>query len=82
MVGVNADGTYTVEYVDEGLVEEAVPESRIRRAGEAGEAGEAGQSDVLYKAGETVMANFKGMVRGPCPCAATSALTMYHARAV
>ena len=30
VMGVNPDGTYTLEYTDEGLVEEGVPPSRIR----------------------------------------------------
>ena len=33
VVGVHADGTYTLEYPDEGLVEEHVPASRIMSAG-------------------------------------------------
>ena len=33
VVGVHADGTYTLEYTDEGLVEEHVPASRIMSAG-------------------------------------------------
>ena len=33
IVGVHADGTYTLEYTDEGLVEEHVPASRIMSAG-------------------------------------------------
>ena len=32
-MGVHADGTYTLEYTDEGLVEEHVPASRIMSAG-------------------------------------------------
>ena len=33
VVGVHADGTYTLEYTDEGLVEEHVPASLIMSAG-------------------------------------------------
>ena len=32
IVGVGADGTYTLEYVDEGLIEEGVPASNIKAA--------------------------------------------------
>ena len=36
IVGVGADGTYTLEYVDEGLIEEGVPAERITAADGAG----------------------------------------------
>ena len=36
IVGVGADGSYTLEYVDEGLIEEGVPAERITAADGAG----------------------------------------------
>ena len=35
IVGVSSNGTYVLEYVDEGLIEEGVPASRITKAGGA-----------------------------------------------
>ena len=71
IVGKSADGTYVLEYVDEGLIEENVPASRIRMPGGAsgssgdvgGEAaaGEDDSSVLTFTQGETVLGNFKGL---------------------
>ena len=57
IVGVGADGTYTLEYVDEGLIEEGVPPSNIKAADGAGSAAAA----PTFAAGDTVLGNFKGL---------------------
>ena len=58
VVGSNADGTFVLEYVDEGLVEEGVPSERIRPM----HAAAASASDApTYAAGATVLGNFKGL---------------------
>ena len=44
VVGKMADGTYVLEYVDEGLIEEGVPASRIAKAGGADAEASAGIS--------------------------------------
>ena len=60
VVGVHADGTYTLEYTDEGLVEEHVPASCVRPAGDEGEAAAEAEAGV-FRAGDSVMGNFKDL---------------------
>ena len=60
IVGVHADGTYTLEYPDEGLVEEHVPASCVRPAGDEGEAAAEAEAGV-FRAGDSVMGNFKDL---------------------
>ena len=59
----NADGTYVLEYVDEGLIEEGVPASRIRMPGEASgeEAGDGEAAALTFSEGESVLGNFKDL---------------------
>jgi disulfide oxidoreductase YuzD len=71
IVGKNPDGSYVLEYVDEGLIEENVPASRIRLpgadGGDDGGASGAGGGDgseeapVTFAVGEAVLGNFKGL---------------------
>ena len=62
-MGKNADGTYVLEYVDEGLIEEGVPASRIRLPGEASgeEAGDGEAAALTFSEGESVLGNFKDL---------------------
>jgi hypothetical protein len=60
VVGVHADGTYTLEYPDEGLVEEHVPASCVRPASDEGEAAAEAEAGV-FRAGDSVMGNFKDL---------------------
>ena len=67
VVGKNADGTYVLEYVDEGLIEEDVPASRIRLPSGADGAADDGEGIVAsFVEGESVMGNFKGLGCVPC----------------
>ena len=64
IVGVGADGTYTLEYVDEGLIEEGVLASNIKAADGAGaEAPFLAPTTAAptFAAGDTVLGNFKGL---------------------
>ena len=62
IVGVHADGTYTLEYPDEGLVEEHVPASCVRPAGDEAEASaEAAAEAGVFRPGDSVMGNFKDL---------------------
>ena len=64
VVAALPDGTYVLEYTDEGLIEEGVPASRIRPvgAGDANNGGDAAAAeDVQFREGETVLGNFKGL---------------------
>ena len=63
VVGKMADGTYVLEYVDEGLIEEGVPASRIRMPGEASgeEAGDGEAAALTFSEGESVLGNFKDL---------------------
>ena len=65
IVGVGADGTYTLEYVDEGLIEEGVQASNIKPADSAGAdsapAPQAAAAAPTFAAGDTVLGNFKGL---------------------
>ena len=65
VVGLLADGTYVLEYTDEGLLEEGVPESRIRPfddgdVHDSGAMTTSGAGD-KYRVGEFVMGNFKDL---------------------
>jgi hypothetical protein len=61
IIGRNPDGTYVLEYVDEGLIEENVPASRIRLPGAdpAPPPTPAPAADG-FSEGATVEGNFKG----------------------
>ena len=63
VVGVHPDNTYTLEYTDEGLIEEGVPPTRIRSADAAPVASKREEPlpAAQYAAGDAVMANFKGL---------------------
>ena len=64
IVSVAADGTYTLEYIEEGLIEKGVPINRIRTsASQTPRAGTAASSSngATYAAGDTVLGNFKGL---------------------
>ena len=63
VVGVAADGTYTLEYIEEGLIERGVPIYRIRASASQppGAGTAASSSDAMYAAGDTVLGNFKGL---------------------
>ena len=68
VVGVHTDGSYTLEYTDEGLIEENVPPSCVRPAtGDAAAEGggalpaedEAALAE-LFRLNESCMADFRG----------------------
>jgi len=73
IMGVQPDGLYKLDYTDEGLIEENVPASRIRRAGpndqaaplSVGVGSQATQSAAvggdIFQEGEEVLGNFKGL---------------------
>tara|TARA_B110001452_G_scaffold7052_1_gene6342 strand:- start:398 stop:1879 length:1482 start_codon:yes stop_codon:yes gene_type:complete len=62
VVGANADGTYTLEYTDEGLLEENVPPSCVRTAaGDAAAEDEAAPPAEVFHLNESCMANFRGL---------------------
>ena len=64
IVGVHADGTYTLEYPDEGLVEEHVPASCVRPASDEGGAAAEAEAEAeagVFRAGDSVMGNFKDL---------------------
>ena len=59
IVGKNSDGTYTLEYVDEGLIEDSVDVSRIRLP--QGDDGADDGAPSSFAEGETVLGNFRGL---------------------
>eukprot|EP00962_Isochrysis_galbana_P005752 scaffold1553_cov132-Isochrysis_galbana.AAC.3 len=62
VVGVQPGGMYTLDYTDEGLIEENVPASRIQRAqGGGGVSGSAAVAEEAFTEGEAVLGNFKGL---------------------
>jgi len=60
VVGVQPGGLYTLDYTDEGLLEENVPASCIQRLGGGGAAPPAPAAGAFAE-GEAVLGNFKGM---------------------
>ena len=61
IIGRHPDGTYSLEYPTEGLIEEGVPAERIRLPSGDAAGGVSDEPPLTFAEGETVMANFKGL---------------------
>ena len=64
VAAVLPDGTYVLEYTDEGLIEEGVPPDRVRPFSDAAApagAGAPADAGASLRQGQTVLGNFKGL---------------------